>query len=150
MQYIFFLVYLFIKIVFSSFCFFTYGYFIDAKLTWRNAVQIALVGEIVFVIQMFMKVIYFTFVVPEKLDDISGYTAMSLKYFFSSGVPQFFNYLFLTVNVYELIYILLVARLISKETSNNYINGVIFVLKSYGIGMILWMLVITFLLIQIV
>ena len=147
-QYMFFLFYLFSKVFFTSVCIYTWSFFKEMQIKWKDIFNISLTCEIVFAIEMLIKIIYFSVYTPDKIDSISNFSPFSIKRFLPSSTPQYLNYVCQTLNVYELIYILLLAQMLKEHTHKKFVQNVLIVFRSYGLGLLCWVVTVTFLLLQ--
>lgn len=140
---------LLIKIAFTAACLFIVAYLSDIGLKWRHAYQIALVSEIVFVVAGMVKLIYFLVYPPRSIDEISNFAPLSLASLVNRHIPSYLQYMCQTLNVFELCYCLVLAKGLQRHISGSYGHSVALVAKSYGIGLFVWIIAVTFLLLQV-
>jgi hypothetical protein len=148
-QYIYFFIYFLVKLLFTTFCLFVYGYFSEQFINWKTLFGIALVAELVFVIEMVIRVVYFSIHAPQTFSDLANFNFFSVAYFINSAKFPYLAYVVQTINLFEILYVLVIAKLLRPVTGNKTARNIGFVLKSYGLGMIFWVALVTFFLIQI-
>ena len=119
----------------------------DYKLSFKHCMQMIAVGEIVFVASSVAKFawIYF-FQESVSLEYIQFFSPLSLVNFFEpSELDIWFVYPLQVVNLFELTFWLILTKLIALKINGSFWKAFEFTLSSYGLGLLLWLLFISFL-----
>ena len=77
------------------------------------------------------------------------YPLSLLGTFGSENIVTWLHYPLQTLNLFEVFYILLISWLLSKQWKPDFVESINIVLPSYGIGLLLWMVLVVFLTLQI-
>lgn len=105
------------------------------------------IAEFIFLIVPASKLFWFTFIEPD-------YTPESLQYFPPLSLANLFNrqhmdklwlYPLQLINIFELIYVLLLANFLGKIIQKPYSFRILIVMASYGLGLLCWAVCVTFL-----
>ena len=127
--------------------FILFGIYTDYKTVFKAA----LIGEFVFVFESIYRLIgLFWFVNIKTTRDVAYYSPLSVLQMFNvHKVASWLIYPLHTLNMFELIYCLFVAWLLSKNMDENYTEILSDTIISYGAGLLFLMVLVTFLSIQI-
>lgn len=80
----------------------------------------------------------------------ANYFPLSLLSFWGAeNIVSWLHYPLQTLNLFEVAYILCISWLLSKQWKPNFIESINIVLPSYGIGLLIWMVLVVFLTLQI-
>lgn len=131
----------------TAFCFYVISYIDELNLSWRECLEMVLIGEVAFLIMAVLRFLYLYIYPPTNFQDLSWISSLSLLYFFRNA-PRYTNYFLQTINIFELAFWIIISVCISKSTHLNLIQSFGTVAKSYGLGLLLWVVSITFLIIQ--
>lgn len=117
------------------------------KISFIKLFQIALIADSIFLIPALIKVFWFLFIQTDyTLTDLQYFYPLSILNLFDSGsLDIWFIYPLQLLNLFELLYWLVLAYglyLILKESYDEMLKVV---LSSYGFGLLLWAIFITFL-----
>ncbi|WP_310559150.1 hypothetical protein [Flavobacterium sp.] len=113
------------------------------KLVWEIVVK----SEFVFLLVPVFKILWFCFVETNyKLNDFQYFYPLSaLNIIGYTGLETWFIYPFQTLNLFELVYWLLLAFYLGKATETNMDKGFKIVVFSYGPALLLWIVLVMFL-----
>lgn len=131
----------------TTFCLYVISYIDELNLSWHDCLEMVLIGEIAFLIMAAVRFLYLYFNPPTSFQDLSWISSLSLLYFFKDA-PRYTNYFLQTINIFELLFWIIIAARIRKSTRLTFIQSFGTVAKSYGLGLLLWIVSITFLIIQ--
>jgi hypothetical protein len=144
-----------IKLTFVASCLSIGLYFSTNRFLFKSALYVALLAEFVFLIPSLLKILWFSIIQTD-------FSLKDLQFFFPLSALNFFDYTTLQpwliyplqlLNVFELLYWLLLAEGLSKlifstkdelhyEMSFSQSFGI--VAASYGTGLLLWVAVVMF------
>ncbi len=145
-SYLLFPIILLIKISLTVFCIHILKYINNIKISTKLIFRIVIISEAAFILGVFVKYIYLLVFPPQDLEDVTSFS-LSLGQLFKN-VPAYLSYILATINVFELIYFVLLAKGIQKYTKYSFKKSLSTVGLSYGVGLFLWVIIVTFLLIQ--
>jgi hypothetical protein len=136
-----------IRLGLTTFCLYVISYIDELELSWRECLEIILIGELAFVIMAVVRFLYLLINPPTSFQDLSWISSLSLSTFFRNA-PRYTSYLLQTINIFELSFWIIITFRISRTTKLNILQSFGTVAKSYGLGLLLWVVSITFLIIQ--
>lgn len=122
----------------------------ELELSFKKAFHIAMASEIVFILLLLVKfgwlfyhreiitLEYVQFFTPFSLINLIDYTQLD----------KWFIYPIQTINVFEISYWFLLAYFLSKETKRSFGKSFEYVIYSYGVGLLIWMVFISFLILN--
>lgn len=117
----------------------------ELPISFKKLFGIALVAEFIFVAAGYIKSAWIHFVIqPETLHEVKHFYPLSLG-FLAKDLPNWLAYPVLTANLFELAYIGLVAWGVSLGSGKVYRNAVMLTFSCYGIGLLLWAVLVVFL-----
>lgn len=140
-----------LKILFVTFCITTGAILTDSEFTFRYIFRSATYSEYVFLISqaVFSFNLYFNRDAL-NIENVGSYFPLSmLSYFGTENVVPWLHYPLQTLNLFEVAYILCISWLLSKQWKTYFIESINIVLPSYGIGLLIWMVLVVFLTLQI-
>lgn len=140
-----------LKILFVTFCITTGAILTDSEFTFRYIFRSATYSEYVFLISqaVFSFNLYFNRDAL-NIENVGSYFPLSmLSYFGTENVVPWLHYPLQTLNLFEVAYILCISWLLSKQWKPYFIESINIVLPSYGIGLLIWMVLVVFLTLQI-
>ena len=117
------------------------------EITLGKIFKVVVVSEIVFVVASIIKLLWFIFFAGNyTLDDMSFFYPLSLLNFFSrSEVASYWVYPLQTVNIFQLVYILLLAMGLSRISSIKREKADRVVIATYVPAIAVWAALIMFL-----
>lgn len=134
-----------VKMLFTSFCLYT-GLLVMGNTTpFRKIFKIALFAEIAFVLATLVRLILLAFFMDvNNFNDISSFAPLSL-YSLIGSAPAYLAYPLQTINVFEVLYVFLLAAGLQYFLKFEFKKMLLLVLASYGLGLLAWMIFVGFL-----
>lgn len=119
----------------------------DLKIYFSKVFKIVLISEIIFILAITIKTLYFLIYKTNfTMDEFQTYYPLSLiNYLDSTKLESWLKYPLQLVNIFELAYILLIASGLSIVLRIKYMKSFKIVSLSYLIGMLILITFITFL-----
>jgi hypothetical protein len=138
---------LLIKISLISLCINTGAELTDNKITFKKTFQVVLASEIVFIVATYVRSIcLYLFVDAAVMQDIQQYYPLSLASVLPMNeIPSWLVYPLLTLNLFEVMYVLVLSLGISHALQKSFSQSLKLVFASYGTGLLIWMVIIVFL-----
>lgn len=137
---------LLLRIIFTWICL-KAGSFISEQFTDAYFWKICIQAEIIFGVGALAGLLYTEFFVNlDTLEQLSV-NPFSIQIFTANSMPTWSSYFFSTLNIFELCYILFLAYLITEETKKKFLPSLKFVASTYLLGLSLWILLISYLLV---
>lgn len=139
------------KVLFAVLCIFIGVVLSDFKSSFHELFRSVLLAEVVFITA---QLIYLSNLYNHRSEIsfetiIDHYPLSILMFLGAENVATWLHYPLQTMNFFELVYILLVSWLLSREWKTGTIETINTVLPSYGTGLLIWMVLVVFLTIQI-
>ena len=128
------------------------GLFIfNFKIKLQEVFKIVVLSEIVFLIPVLVKIIWFSFFQTNyTLESLQYFSPMSLLNFFTPNeLESWWIYPLKVLNIFEIGYWIIISLLLVKLTKESFEKMLTIVLLSYGTGLALWVIFITFLTVSI-
>ena len=136
---------LILKINFSAICVYIGLLFSEIKANYQKIIKITLCGETIFTIYSGLKLFLIINKKFDSLDQIQNYWPFSLISFFPGySIPSWLLYPLYAINIAQIIYWFFLAFAIGFLLKINYLKSFRIVLSSYGLGFLLWMLIVVF------
>ncbi len=140
-----------LKVFCVALCLFTGAFFFEYKLRFSKIFQVALVAEGVYLVPVFIKSFWFLVIAQDyTFEDISNFDYFSLLAVVGrENLEIWWTYILYSANIFELLYWLALAyglRLLLPQA--EYDDTLRLVLSSYGVGLLLWIVFICFLLVS--
>ncbi|MDR2563920.1 MAG: hypothetical protein LBC98_08250 [Prevotellaceae bacterium] len=115
---------------------------VSSRASFGDCFNIALKADAVFVLMAFCNLIYFTFAGVDTLTDLSA-SPFSLLFLFKNDMPaDYLAYPLGLINLFEVLYWLLLSAMAASVFKKNFSKGFEFVAGTYGVGLLLWALLI--------
>jgi hypothetical protein len=120
--------------------------FWDIKISFKKLFQIALIAEFLFIIPSLIKFFWFLFIETDfELTHLQTFYPLSLVNFIDvSDVPKWSLYPLQLVNIFEFAYWWMLAYGISLVAKERWPKMLGLVASSYGVGLFVWVVFITF------
>lgn len=135
-----------IRVSFTSICLYIGCFLSNRPVRFRKLFKVALVADFAFVLTGIAKLaILIFFKDVSKLEDLQFQPLSFLELFPQGSVDKLFIYPFSLLNVFELLYWLVLAWLLSGLLEKPFNNSLKRVASSYGTGLLLWVLFVMFL-----
>ncbi|WP_160114729.1 hypothetical protein [Aquimarina sp. AU474] len=144
-SYLFIPIFLFIKIGLISSVLYMGLFFFNKQTTFKRTFTIVTKGEFIFIGVGIIKLIWFSSLEVYTLEDIQHFYPLSaLSIVGHEGLSPWFLYPFQTLNLFELVYWIVLAYLISKEIKTSTDKALKIVASSYGSALLIWVVAIMF------
>lgn len=139
------------KIFFAVLCIFIGVVLSDLKTSFHELFRSVVIAEVVFITA---QLIYLYNLYNHRSEitietTIDHYPLSVLMFLGTENVASWLHYPLQTMNIFELVYILFVSWLLSREWKIGTVDTINIVLPSYGTGLLIWMVLVVFLTIQI-
>lgn len=138
---------LLLKITLASFCLFTGLQFTSHTLPFRTVFKVALFAEIAFAANTLLRLFLLSFFREiNTFEELQSFAPLSLfSLLNASTVPPYLQYPLQTLNLFELIYCLLLAGGLWFFLKQPLRKMMGLVLASYGLGLLCWIVCVVFL-----
>jgi len=135
-----------IKFSLVACCLLVGSMFFDIKIKFSEAFKIALLAEIIFIAPMLIKVFWFLIIQKNYvLKDIQIFSPFSMLNIFEvKTIGLLWIYPLQTLNIFELLYILLLGFWTYKFAAKSYEKALNMVLASYLPALCIWLILIMF------
>lgn len=145
------IVVVFCKVFFAAICIFIGVLLSEINYSFYNLLRPVVIAEFIYI---FAQVIYSINLYLNKtvlnFDTMANYFPLSMLSFYGvENVVSWLHYPLQTLNIFLLLYLLLISWLLSKKWEPDFVESLNIVLPSYGIGLLLWMVLVVFLTLQI-
>ena len=135
-----------IRISFTSTCIYIGCFFADLIVHFGKLFKIAVLADFVFVLAGLVKVVILIFFKGiDTMDDLQFQPLSLLELFDRKSLEPFFIYPFAIISIFELLYWLILAWLLSDIIDQPFTESLKTVSSSYGAGLALWVLFTIFL-----
>ncbi|MDP2887892.1 MAG: hypothetical protein Q8P34_02865 [Bacteroidota bacterium] len=135
-----------IRVSFTTLCIYIGCFIGNFKVRYRDLFKVALLADFVFVLAGLTKLgILFFFKQVNTLEDLQFQPLSLFELFDKGAVDNFLIYPYSLISVFELLYWLALARLLSGVVNKPFDSSLKMVASSYGIGLLLWVLFVMFL-----
>jgi hypothetical protein len=133
---------LFLKIGFTVLCLSIGISLASYQLPFKTLFRIALVAEMAFVFSILVKIfILYMFRDINSLEELRDFSPFSLFSLFNpASVPEYLRYPLQTINLFEVLYCVLLAAGLEVYMNKGFRHSFRLVLFSYGIGLICWVI----------
>jgi hypothetical protein len=120
--------------------------FWDIKISFRKLFQITLIAEFIFIIPSLIKLVWFLFIQTDfKLTDLQTIYPLSLMNLIDTeSISQWTIYPLQLLNVFEVIYWCILSYGIALVAKQRWPKMLGLVASSYGVGLFVWVVFITF------
>lgn len=135
-----------IKFSLISLCIYAGVYLLDYRISLSRIFKVVLISEFIFLIPALIKLIWFGFIQTDySLADLQFFMPLSiLQIFDPPNIQNWLIYPFSILNAFELTYWIILSLLLGKELNQQLDNMLRLVSSTYGIGLFLWVVMITF------
>lgn len=142
---------IFFKILFVVICFSIGGLFLKTETSFKKFFGIATTAEFVFLIPSVIKLLWFSFVkTNHTLQDLQLFSPLSaINLFNPTELDPWFVYPIQLLNVFELLYWLLLAYQLKPVLNENFSGSLGFAGRTYGVGLVIWVILVMFLMVSI-
>jgi len=123
----------------------------NIEFKFKTIFKVALLAEVVFVIGQILHIVNLSFHSGTlTLETVSNYYPLSvLSYFGAENVVQWLQYPLQTLNLFEVVYMVVIGWLLSKQWKEDFMESLAVVVPSYATGLLLWLVFVTFIMLQV-
>lgn len=144
--YVFVPIVLLLRICFTATCLYISCFIAEPRINFGKLFKVALLADFVFVLAGVTKLIIMIFFKNiSTISDLQFQPFSLMELFDRKTVDVLFIYPFLLINVFELLYWLVLAWLLSGVIEKQFGSSLKTVASSYGTGILLWVLFVLFL-----
>lgn len=144
--YVFIPIVVLIRVSYSTICLYTGLFLADLKVRFRELFKIALLADFVFVLAGLVKLVTLIFFKEvNTLDDLQFQPLSLMQLFAKDSVDALLVYPLSLISVFELLYWLALAWLLTGIVEQPMSSSLKTVASSYGTGLLLWVLFVMFL-----
>lgn len=150
-NYIFVPLIFFFRVLFVVICIGIGIAFSDLEFKFKTIFRAILLAEVVFLVAQIIYMINLSLHLNTlTLEKAANYYPLTtLSYFGTENVVPWLRYPLQTINVFEVLYMAVIAWLLSKQWKEDFMESMALVVPSYGTGLILWLVFVTFITLQI-
>jgi hypothetical protein len=140
------LIYLF-KFFLIVICLSAGSFLFRLEVSLKYLFKIALLAEFIFLLPPLIKLFWFSFInVNYTLNDLQFFSPLSvINLLDRTNLEPWLVYPLTLINLFEVIYIVTLSYLFAKTIESSFIQSLKLVILSYGTGLFIWILFITFL-----
>ena len=144
--YVFVPVIIIVRILCSSFCLYIGSLVEESHWKFKPLFNISLKADVAFCLSSACNFYYYALFENYKtIDDLSINCASLLKIVGRENIPSWLILAFNSINVFELLYVVLLVVMLKMSFHITYLKSIIFVLLTYCIGNYLYLVAMTFL-----
>lgn len=124
-----------------------YGY----ESNFKKFFLIAINAEFIFLIPIFLKIVWFSFFETDfDLVDLRNFLPLSVINLANlETLEPWYVYPLRLLNVFELLYWLILAIQLKRMFNKSFAKSFVFVATTYGMGLLLWVLMVMFLIVSV-
>ncbi len=138
-----------VKMFFIAGLLYTGSIFLDLKIKFKNFWHIVLVSEFVTIAYIFLRLALLYYHNFQTLEEIQGFMPFSVySVTDKDSIPQYLSPLFSSLNLFELLYWVVLSMMLKPLLKASFAKSVGFVAKTYGMGLVLWITFLTFLMVH--
>lgn len=140
---------LFLKLVLTSIIIYIGIHLFEINITIKNCFKISLLSEFILSISSVFKTLFLYLYPPNNLIEIQNFNPLGLSILLKNcSIPKFLLYPILQINLFEVIYWLLLAYGIKNFGNINFKKAIKITALSYGVGFAIWCIFVVFLQLQ--
>ncbi len=118
----------------------------DKKIAYKKLFRIVTTAEFIFIVVGVIKLVWFAFSSDYTIEDVQNFFPLSaLSIVDYEGLSPWFIYPFQTLNLFELLYWIILAYLLGKEIHTSTDKALKIVASSYGSALVIWVVMVMFL-----
>ncbi len=138
---------LLLKLFLVSVCLTIGALIINFNKEFEDFFRTALVAEFIFLLPLLIKLFWFSlFQTNYSLPDLQYFYPLSaLSLFNPQDIETYLIYPLQLINLFEVAYWILLAKGVQSGTNTGFYSSLGFVASSYGVGLLLWVIVVLFL-----
>lgn len=136
---------LFLKFLFVALCLETGSIFQGYKTSFKQMFHIAMFSELVFLFAQMLKTVVIALAKLEDLNELQYIASFSLLSIMNNkNIDPWFIYPLHTINIFEILYWLFLAFILKTLLQKEYFRMIKFVLSTYGVGLLILIIVVMF------
>lgn len=144
---------MFIRVVYTALCITIGVIVLGQDLSYNRILKIALFAESIFLLEIALQVFCGIFVLNVRVpDDYANFAPLSaLQFFDVSTLKLWMKHPLRTLNLFEVVYMLVLAYFLTPllKKGTTFWQALGLVGASYGLGLLLWVVALAFLLLQV-
>jgi hypothetical protein len=138
-----------IKLLFVSGCLWIGLLLKNSKDIFKDLWRIVIISEFTFVFYAFIKtglLYYYDF---QTITEVSQFQPLSLfSLLDTNNIPLYLYYLLSLISIPEVTYWIVLAVLLKSVINSNFWGRFVFIAKTYGLGLLIWVSTLTFIIIN--
>lgn len=140
---------LFIKLLFVACCLWIGSVFKDTNDNFKKLWKIVIISEFVFVSFSFVNTGLLYYINFQNISKITQFQPFSLYGLLNiEKIPIYFHYTLAVLSIPEITYWIVLAMLLKSLLKDNFKGRIIFIAKTYGVGLLIWITFVTFMIIN--
>ena len=140
---------IFIKCTLVSILIFIVMMLYEIEIKLKNCFKIALIAELMPLISIIIKTLYFYIYPANNIESVQNFNPFGISnYINHNSIPKYFLYPVQQLNIFEVLYWLLLAYGIKYLANIDLKKSLIITSLSYGVGLAIWCIFIMFLQLQ--
>jgi hypothetical protein len=133
------------RVTYTAFAIIIGGFFTLSKEKFGTYFNIAMKAEIAVVMMYFAKWIFIEFIWDMRtLDDLSLIPISLYHYFAKSNLPLWSKAALSYINIWEVLYMLIIAGMLGLLNNKPLKSNILFVLSTYGVALVFWIVILTY------
>ncbi|MCL2414969.1 MAG: hypothetical protein FWC94_06970 [Bacteroidales bacterium] len=128
---------LLIRPFYTALCLSTGALLSDQNLTFGQSYNLALKADVIFLMEIMIRINYFSIVGADSLQQINTPLFSLLHWLGPDNVLPYLAYPLGVLSIFEFIYWIMLAAFVSVFTQKSFWRSLYFILTTYGIGLIL-------------
>lgn len=139
-----------LKILMVAICLFAGVFFANIKGSFSSMFKVVINAEFIFLLATTITIIWFGFIQEEyTLNDIRNFSPFSLYSVFGYPDSDFWlKYILKMISLFQIMYVLLLAEGLRKVLLVPFTSSLKIVTISYGLGFILWITMVLFIIVS--
>lgn len=139
-----------IKVLVVALCLSAGLFFFDLQVEFKNILRLALLAEFILLLRPLSMIIWFgPLDTPYTLESIQNFAPLSMLNFFDATVlDPWIKYPLSVASVFEVLYVLILTLGLSQQIKKDFQESFKIVVCSYGSGLLTWITLVAFLLIN--
>lgn len=139
------------KIFFTSVCLSAGGFVLGIQHQFKRFFEIAIYAEFVFLLPSIAKLLWFALVYTNyTFEDLQYFSPLSVFSLFNpKEIEPWFAYPLQLLNFFELLYWFILAYQLKEEIGKSFAGSLGFVASTYGVGLLIWVVLVMFLTVSI-
>ena len=147
--YVFVPIYIYLKTSIVALIIFAGAFLFDSVVSFADCFRIALVAELAPLLSGLIRVVYFLFYPPVSIKAAQMFSPLSISQFIDlEKIPSYFMYPIQLLNVFEVLYWSLLIICVASFLKVKLKKSLQIVATSYGISLVIWVLLISFITLQ--